>query len=99
MKKSLLALAVAGAVAVPYTAQATEVTVSGIADLYLGLSSSKQIGSNISRDETTDSDGLDVYGGDVQLNVGAKEDVGFAKAFGNIRFDVDGLAGSCCHFR
>jgi len=94
MKKSLLALAVAGAVAVPYAAQATEVTLSGTAELHLYLSDSKTTGSNSSKAKSKDSDGLNVDAGDLFLNVGAAEDVGFATAFGNIRYDANNISGN-----
>ena len=94
MKKSLLALAVAGAVAVPYASvQAAEVTISGYTQIDLYLSSSSKTGSNISRNVAEDSDGMDVRANDINLNIGVTEDVGFATAFSNYRIDIDGLSG------
>jgi len=95
MKKSLLALAVAGAVAVPYhTAQAAEVTLSGQATLFLYLSESSETGDSSGDTKTKDSDGLNVNGDTARLNVAVTEDVGFAEAFGNFRFDGDTLSNT-----
>ena len=83
MKKSLVALAVAGAFAAPLTAQA-DVAISGNVNLKLNLSS---------QDGDTKKN-ANVSSGDVRVNFAAQQDVGFGEVFGNIRLDADGLSGT-----
>jgi hypothetical protein len=72
MKKSLIALAIAGAMTVPAIVQA-DVTLSGVVEAQVT--------------KTTDAD-TKVAAGDVQLNVAGSQDLGGGlTAFANVRFD------------
>lgn len=72
MKKSLIALAVAGAMTVPAIVQA-DVTLSGVVEAEVT--------------KTTDAD-TKIAAGDVQLNVAGSQDLGGGlTAFANVRFD------------
>ena len=93
MKKSFIALAVAGAVAAPLTANAVDVTYGGFVEMDLYLSSSATTGNekteDLSTTDTVDS-GAYIDNGDVNFSVSAIEDVGFAEAFAGFRLDLDG---------
>ena len=89
MKKSFIALAVAGAVAAPMTANAVDVSYSGTVGLDLYLNEKTEDGARTTRDHDAN-----IQTNDIRFKVSATEDVGFAQAFGSLRLDLDGPNGS-----
>lgn len=87
MKKSFIALAVAGAVAAPMTANAVDVVYSGTVGVNLMFNDTASKGKT----PTTDK-GAHIAADDVRFGVSATEDVGFAQAFGSLRLDLDALS-------